>query len=174
MHARLAAACALTALIVSAATPARAYEDQLTLGAIAGYAAVVTSSTSLPVHGAMLGIDASIGLDDTWSVRAQIAYAIHPAAAPLHVGLFGAEIVYLMDVVEIVPFAGLGLDMLATIYENDLGADFAAHLVVGLDYLLSRELLIGLDVRPYILVTRLSTEPVYLTALARISLVFDL
>lgn len=162
------------ALAVAAGCPgrARAYEDQLTLGLGLGYAAVVTDG--LPPHGALAQVSASIGLDDVWTVQASLSYALHPGAEPLHVGIVGAELIYVLDVLEVVPFFGLGADAIGTVREGHAGVDAAAHVILGVDYLASRSWLVGLDVRPYVLFTRLSTDPVYITVSARISLVFDL
>ena len=151
---------------------ALAYEGQLTLGLGLGYAAVVTEG--LPPHGALAQVSASVGLDDVWTVQASVSYALHPGADPLHVGIVGAELIYVLDVLEVVPFFGLGADAIGTVHQGRAGADAAAHAILGVDYLLSRTWLIGLDVRPYVLFTRLSTDPVYITISARASLIFDL
>lgn len=172
---RAGAAAALgVALAVAAGATGRAqaYEDQLTLGLGLGYAAVVTNG--LPPHGALAQVSASVGLDDVWTVQASLSYALHPGSEPLHVGIVGAELIYVVDVLEVVPFFGLGADAIGTIHAGNAGVDAAAHAILGVDYLASRTWLVGLDVRPYVLFTRLSTEPVYITVSARASLIFDL
>ncbi len=168
------AALGIALAVAAAGSPgrARAYEDQLTLGLGLGYAVVVTNG--LPPHGALAELSASVGLDDTWTVRANLSYAFHPGHDPMHVGLVGAELIYMVDVLEVVPFFGLGVDAIGTLYQGAAGVDAAAHAIVGVDYLAAREWLVGLDIRPYVLLTRLSTDPVYFTASARFSLVFDL
>jgi hypothetical protein len=86
----------------------------------------------------------------------------------------------MIDVLELVPSFGAGLDAVITHWpvaagndDAELRADFAAHAVLGLDYLLSRELSFALDVRPHLLVTALDDEPLYLTVSASLVWVFD-
>src|SRR5690606_2637321 len=117
---------------------AAAYEDQLTVGVEAGTGIVVVPETTLPCCGALLGVSSSLGLNDVWSLRAHLDWAWHPSGGPdLQVGLFGIEALYLVDIVQIVPYFGLGLDALATIHEGAVGIELGAHGVVGADYLVS-------------------------------------
>ena len=169
----------LALLAASGALPsgARAYEDQLTLELGVGYAHAFTDGAT-PGPGVPLSLAASIGLDDVWTVRATLAYALHPGEPTMHIGLLGAELLYVVDILEVVPYFGVGVDALTTLSDGALGADFAAHVVVGADWLLSRTAYVGLDVRPYLLVSELFEAdvrfPVYLTVLVRAGLVFDL
>jgi hypothetical protein len=156
--------------------PAHAYEDKLTLGVEAGYGLVAIPS-ALPEHGVLGGISASIGLDDIWSLRGHVDYAYHPAGEPLHVLVLGAELLYLVDVVQVVPYFGFGIDGLGTHYEGRAGLELGAHAVLGIDYLLSRETLVGFDLRPHVLPLGVNTDilqPVYITATMRFSYVLDL
>lgn len=165
------------ALLALPAPIARAYEDKLTVGAHAGYGLVAIDDTELPQHGVLLGIASSIGLDDIWSVRGHLSYAYHPGDDTLHVALLGGELLYLLDVVQVVPYFGLGLDALGTLYQDRAGLELGAHLVLGIEYLLSRDTLIGLDIRPHVLPLQVNAgrlDPVYITATARFSLMFDL
>lgn len=171
-------AVALAAVLASLvlAGEARAYEDKLTFGVEAGYGLVAVPS-ALPEHGVLVGISSSIGLNDIWSLRGHIDYGYHPAGEPLHVLVLGAEILYLLDVVQFVPYFGLGIDGLGTYYEDQAGLELGAHAVLGIEYLLSRDQLIGFDLRPHVLplsVNRELLEPVYITATLRFSFVFDL
>jgi hypothetical protein len=167
------------ALLVCAWGPAQTahgYENQLTLGAELGYGQILTG-TELPAHGLMSGIAASVGINDVWSFRGRLAYTYHPGAAPLHVQVAGAEVLYLLDVLEWVPYFGLGLDGFATVQEGEPGGDLAAHAVVGIEWLASWDWLLGLEVRPYVLPLSLAdrgVDPVYLTVNLRASLIFDL
>jgi len=57
------------------------------------------------------------------------------------------------------------------------GLELGLHVVLGADYLLSREWVIGLDVRPHFLpltVAEGRLEPVYITANLRLSYLFEL
>lgn len=158
------------------APSARAYEDKLTLGVEAGYGLVAVPS-DLPEHGVLLGVSSSIGLNDIWSVRGHVDYGYHPGDDPLHVLVVGAEILYLLDVLQVVPYFGLGIDGLGTYWRDRAGLELGAHVVLGIEYLLSRETLVGFDIRPHVLplsVNRELLEPVYITATARFSYVFDL
>ncbi len=162
--------------IVLLAGPARAYEDKLTLGAQAGYG-LVAANGDLPRHGALLGLEASVGLDDIWSVRGHLTYGYHPGDDTLHVAVLGAEILYLLDVLQVVPYFGIGIDGLGTVYQGSAGVELGAHATLGVEYFLTRETLVGLDIRPHVLplaIERELLEPVYITGTARFSLVFDL
>lgn len=178
MRAAIVAILGLGATLLGA-TSAHAYEDKVTAGVEAGYAVVVIPETDLPQHGALLGISGSYGLNDIWSLRGHIAYAFHPSSAdPLHVAVFGAELLYLIDVLEWVPYFGLGVDGLGTMLAGQAGLELGAHVTLGLEHLLSRDALIGLDIRPHFLpltvVEAGNVEPVYITVSLRYSLVFEL
>ena len=170
-------AAALMALALGAPSPVRAYEDQLTLEFGVGYAHAF-SDGAVPSSGLPLAIAASMGINDVWTVRASVAYALHPGDPTVHVGVFGAELLYVVDILEVVPYFGAGLDALTTLSDGAVGADLGAHIVLGVDWLLSRSAYLGLDLRPYLLVSELFEAdvrfPVYLTVLARAGLVFDL
>jgi hypothetical protein len=162
--------------LLLAAPKARAYEERWTLGAELGAGVVVVEDSDLPQWGGLVGLTGSLGLDDIWSVRGHLAWAFHPGDQPLHVGIFGAEIVYLLDIVEFVPFFGAGLDGLFTLHQGSAGMELGAHAVIGIDYLWSRDLLFGLDIRPHLLplsIEEARLDPVYVTANLRASLLFD-
>jgi hypothetical protein len=96
---------------------------------------------------------------------------------PLHRASIGAELVYLIDILEVVPFLGLGIDAPISVLGSEVWADFAGHAVVGVDWLLAREWSIGLELRPYVLFTALSRtsgDPVWLTAVARFQYLFEI
>ena len=173
-----AGGAALAFVVGAFAAPAAAYEDQLTLEAGLGYAHAA-DATEDARSGLPFSLAASIGLDDVWTVKANVAYALHPAAAePQHVLIAGAELAYVVDVLEVVPYFGVGLDAFASWRATLQDVDAAAHLVVGVDYLWSRSLFVGLEIRPYLLLTRVGKDdgrtPLYVTALARIGVSWDL
>jgi hypothetical protein len=157
--------------------PAHAYEDQLTLGVGAGYAHA--ASSGLPRHGAVFDLSASAGLGPVWSVRGRASYALHPHDRPLHVMLLDVEALYLVDVLEVVPYFGAGAgglgrarpDNRASADGFDVGA--TAHLVLGLDYLVSRALTFELEARPYLIVTEIDRDPFYLAITASVVWMFD-
>ncbi len=152
---------------------AKAYEDQITLGLDLAYARAFVGD--LPTQGPMMGLSLGIGLGDAWTLTPRVAYAIHPDEAPLHVLVTGVELTYLFDILKVVPFVGVGLDGLTSFWQGEPGFDFAAHIVAGLDWLISRKWIAGIDIRAYVLPLALSSgiDPVYLTAGLRISYVFE-
>jgi hypothetical protein len=162
---------------VASSAPVQAYEDQGTLGLEAGYGVVVITDTTLPQHGALFGLELSIGLGDQFAVRAHADYGFHPGETDdMHVGLFGVEGLYLVDIVRVVPYFGIGIDGIATFYQDEGGLELGFHVIVGLEYLLSRDWLIGLDVRPHFLPITLAegrTDPVYISTNLRVSWLFD-
>jgi hypothetical protein len=166
----------LAALILALPVPAAAYEGQWSLGADLGYGNV-TLASALPAHGVGIGVVGGMGLWDVWELRARAEYVFHPAEHPLHVGILGAELLYLLDVLEIVPYFGAGPDVIGTALGGAAGADFAMHVTLGADWLIEREYMLGFDLRGYLLLTEVfstgSTDPVYLTASVRFSFVFD-
>jgi hypothetical protein len=146
-----------------AASSAAAYEDKITLGAGVGYA-LAPASAAAP-HGLAFDAHAGLGLGVEWQLRGALTYAHHPAErAAVHVGLARAELVYLVDIVDFVPFGGLGLGARWIDAGGSSAADFAAHAVLGLAYWLSFDALLELDVRAHVLPDRLSTDAVYLVS----------
>lgn len=171
---RAAAPLALSLALLAPAT-AYAYEDQIGLALGLGYA-VIPSDTPLPQHGLVLQAEAGFGLGDTWELRALAGYAVHIDDEPLHRIHVGAELVYLVDILEVVPFFGIGIDLPITIHPGVVDvADFAGHAVVGIDWLLSREFALGVEARPYVLFTRLDADaPVWITAVIRAQVLFEI
>lgn len=165
----------LGALLCSApATNVRAYEDQITLGLGGGYAHAFSSAP--PQHGALLEVTGSTGLSSVWTLRGIAAYAFYPdypADQPLHAAWLGAELLYMIDVVEFVPHFGAGLDGVGRAGSSSFRLDGATHLVLGWDYLVSRDFALGLDLRSHLLVTALSRDPVDLTLSVSASWIFE-
>ena len=157
---------------------AAAYEDEGSVGLSLGYGLVAIEAADLPDHGGLLTLSAALGIDDVFTARAHVGYAWHPGhAADLHVAVAGLEAIYLLDVVELVPFFGLGVGALMTAYDGGFGADASIYGVLGLDYLWSREVIVGIDLRPHVLPLSLASvaaiDPVYITASVRMSWVFE-
>ena len=171
---RAAAPLAFALALLGPAT-AHAYEDQVGLAAGLGYA-VIPSDTALPQHGLAVQAEIGFGLGDTWELRALAGYAVEIADEPLHRVHLGAELVYLLDILEVVPFFGVGIDLPLTIHPLvDRIPDFAGHAVVGIDWLLSRDFALGVEVRPYVLFTRLDADaPVWLTTVIRAQVLFEI
>lgn len=155
---------------------AHAYEDQITLGFDGGYAlALKRPDTGVSRHGAAAGVSLGWGLNDAWSLAGRLGYTVHPRGGTRHTLTLGVEATYSLDVVRFVPFAGFGVDGLLSRRGSSTDGDFAVHALLGVDYLWSRRVIFGLDVRTYILPFGHTDplDPAYLVATLRVSLVFD-
>jgi hypothetical protein len=126
-----------------------------------------------PEQGLIVDGSVSYGLNTAWSLRGRLSYALNPGDEPLHVGVAAAEVLYLIDVVEVVPYFGLGAGALARLRNGDGDVVPAVHAVVGFDYLLSRTVALGVDVRAHLLPTELDSAPVYLAALGTMTFMFN-
>jgi hypothetical protein len=158
-----------------ASAPACAYEDQLSLGVGAGYAYAARQGG--PHHGAAFDLEASLGLGATWSARGTLGYSLHPSDNSLSHLQLGAEVVYQIDVLELVPNIGLGLDVLGSRSHerpHDTRVDLGAHPVLGVDWLVRRELVLGLSARPVFVLSHGVHEPLYLTVSLTASWLLDL
>lgn len=158
-------AVAAIGLALSSPTRARAYEQELSLGLEAGFAHAL--GPDLP--GARFGFHGSYGIDDTWTLAAQLGYSFHPTDAPLHVGEAALELLYVIDVVRVVPYFGIGASYFGTLRDGEIGGEGGAHIVGGGHYYLSREWAVGLDVRGHALFTAIEDFPIFMTATLRIS-----
>lgn len=158
-------------LLACFAAQARAYEDQISLGVGAGYGHLV--SDTLPAHGVLFATEASVGLDDIWTLRAGFSFDYHPAQHALALMLLSTELLYLVDVLEIVPYFGAGVDGVGALRSGAFAAELGVHPVFGLDWLASRELVFGLALRPIFLVSALDEQPFYFTGTLSAALLFD-
>ncbi|MFW5876662.1 MAG: hypothetical protein ACOCXM_07990 [Myxococcota bacterium] len=166
--------CVALVLAMLPASGTRAYEDQLTVGVDTGYALVLAEGAS---HGWTVGADASVGLGDLFSLRGRAGYGFHPQGGGLHVAAAGAEVLYLLDVLEWVPYFGVGADGFFMALDGSTRGDLGLHAVLGVEWLASRDWLLGLDVRPYVLPLAFRDaplDPIYLSVTLRYSLIFDL
>ena len=163
------------ASLASLPSTAWAYEDQATLGLEVGYAGIPGSDT-LPRNGIDVGLSAGGGLGDAWSIQGLLSYNIFPNDRPLHLATAGLETVYALDIVRFVPLIGFGIDGLLTVRERRSRGDFALHVLLGVDYLISERWLIGADVRGYWVATNAHSalDPFILTAGVRAGVRFDL
>lgn len=131
---------------------ARAYDEQASIDMALGYALLADESPSL--HGAALDLGASVGLSEAIVARSTLGYAAYVDRHDIaQLGRLRLEGIYLLDVLRFVPFVGLG----ATLTTNPdasarLPLRVGGHVVLGVDYLLSRSWTLGLDVRSALLV----------------------
>jgi len=151
---------------------AYAYEDQLTLGLEAGYGNRYADEG--PHHSALFGITTSVGLDDILSMRGRLTYLAYPSKKFLHQFIGSIDLLYLIDIMEIVPYFGGGLDLIADVADKNLSLNYGIHGVFGLDYHLSWEWIISFELRPFINISALKTEPALITANLGASYIFDL
>ena len=91
----------------------------------------------------------------------------------MHVALVDAELLYLIDVLELVPYFGLGAGAAGRVWSGVVDVDPTAHAVIGLDYLISRALTLELDARPYLLLTELERAPFYFGVTVGVVWMFD-
>ncbi|MEM7605894.1 MAG: hypothetical protein AAF411_11110 [Myxococcota bacterium] len=170
----LALPCLALALGLVSPGRAMAYEEQYSLDVELGFGAIFEDAQ--PAAGAYAGAGFAIGLNNAWSLRVLGRYDLHPASDPLHIVTGGAEVYYLLDILKFVPFFGLGVDGFLLARDGDFRGDFGFHALVGIDWLISRSINLGLDIRAHILpfsITDGGIEPFYLTTGIRLSFVFD-
>lgn len=158
-----------------AAAPAHAYEEQASFDGSIAYTLLVPDAV-LPAHGVALDLGAGLGLGDVAIVRASVGYALlRDSDSPTHhTGRLRAEALYLLDVLQVVPFFGAGGSLIAASTSAD-GFQIlpAGHLLLGVDYLASRRWIVGLDVRTGVVVEQGSVRSATDVAL-RISRMFEL
>ena len=160
-----------TSLAALAPSSARAFEDKIALAAGGGYAAWPGAPAP---HGAALDLQAGLGLSEAWQLRAGAAYALHPSEGPtVHTAGLRAELVYMIDIVDIVPFGGVGVSGIAVFHSQEEMLEPAAHLVAGAAYWLSFDWLIELGVRAHVLPDELEREPLYLVSTLSLVLALD-
>ena len=136
------------ALLGSLPTSARAYEDHVTLGVGAGYIGM-PESEGRPLHGVDIAVSAGGGFGDAWSLQGVISYNVFPGSPTLHMSVAGLETVYALDIVRFVPLLGAGLDGIWTVRERQARGDFALHVLLGADYLVTSRWIIGVDARGF-------------------------
>jgi hypothetical protein len=139
---------------------ARAYEEQLGLDLALGYARIthsetlspemLTPSAALPSNLAALDLGVALGVSDWLVLRGALGYGLllEQQVKTRQLGRVRIEGAYLIDIVQWVPFLGLGTGL--WLLEDPSGGVLPrgdAHLVFGLDYLATRAWTVGLDVR---------------------------
>ncbi|HEX4353824.1 MAG TPA: hypothetical protein VHZ95_12935, partial [Polyangiales bacterium] len=102
------ALCLGAALGLVTPSAAHAYEDKAGLALDLGYARATERNAAH--NGGLVGVEASIGLDDIWTVRAAVTYSLHPGTSSQSVLAISGELLYLIDVLELVPYFGAGID----------------------------------------------------------------
>jgi hypothetical protein len=162
-------------LVACLPSSARAYEDQLTLGAAAGYAGL-PDSDALPRDGVHFALSAGAGFGDAWSIQGFTSYSLYFDERPLHMGMAALETVYALDIVRFVPLIGAGLDGILSVRSRDTRGDFALHALLGVDFLINPRWIVGADVRGFWVATNRNSPlgPFIVTAALRLGVRFDL
>jgi hypothetical protein len=155
---------------------ASAYDRQAGLSLGAGYTGIV-GDTPYPPHAVAASLGVGFGLVDTWELRLRADYAAHLSS--MHRVTGSADVVYLVDVLSVVPYLGLSLGGAVTILDASLGlGDVRGDLVLGgllgLDVLIGREWTVGGEVRFAWVVTDFEREPMQLTGLLRAQILFEI
>lgn len=175
----LAAPLALAWLLFSA-SPAAAYEDRLTLGPVAGVNVLSKPNlASVGATGALGGVALSVGIDDVWTARFAAGAALHPGDTAAVAVLGAGELLYTVDIVDWVPFFGVGVDTFALFAGGASRFEPGFHGVFGLDRWLSPGLIAGIDVRAILLPFAEGRDapgpgPVLITVNLRLDWVFEL
>jgi hypothetical protein len=162
---------------------AAAYEDKITLGGGVGYALL---PSHLPArlladpeddpdatHGIAGDVQLGFGASESWEVRGGLTYAHHPSSRPVHVAMLRSELLYVIDIVDIVPHAGVGASALVFSRQSITTAELAAHAVLGAAYWLSFDSLLELDVRALVRPANFDQAPFYLVTTLSFVLAFD-
>ncbi len=143
----LAGPCWLAALLtLLSVSNARAYDGQASADLALGYMHVAPDGL-LPAPGASLSLGASYGLGDMFVLRANAGYGLQ-ADGEQRVSVASAriEVAYLLDVLSVVPFFGGGAT--AWLFKVDeFTVAPGGHVLLGVDWLITREWTTGLDVR---------------------------
>jgi len=162
-------------LILFSGATASAYEGELQGALELGYAHLAGDDPSGPGANGIIGL--RYGLTDAWNLWAGGGSGLHPGATGtdgdtnVHVGALGGGIEWVFDVLQVVPWAGLGFEgLLFAADDTELAA--AVQVSVGADYLLRRGLALGLVGRGRIVLSRLDEVP--LQAIVALRLVVTL
>ena len=162
--------------VLAASASARAYDRQAGLFVGAGYTGIV-GDTPYPPHAVAASVGAGFGLGDTWELRVRADYAAHLAS--MHRISAAVDVVYLVDVLSVVPYLGLSAGGSVSVLDASLAlealrGDLLLGGLVGLDVLIGREWTVGAEVRFAWAVTDFDREPMQLTGLARAQYLFEI
>lgn len=137
------AARALALALALAPTAARAEARQLQLSLRAGFA---TSGGALAAPSPALEVSGWYGLNDAFSLYADVGYGMGFLDAGLRHGAHGAfGAVYAFDLIRVVPYAGLGVRFDAVHGDDNLVLAPSAEVRGGVYYLLRRGLALDLQ-----------------------------
>lgn len=131
---------------------ARAYDEQASFDGALGYA-LLAHDNGPARQGAAVDLGGTLGVSDSVMLRGTLGYAyLTDAYRHEQLARLRAEGLYLLDVLKLVPFFGVGLTLTTAQHTTQpIPLRPGAHLVVGLDYLASRAWTVGMDLRSGIL-----------------------
>jgi hypothetical protein len=164
------------ASVMTSASTAQAYERQLGVFVGAGYTGIATT-TPYPPHAVAASVGVGVGLSDVWEIRGHVDYGFHVAA--MHRLGLGVDLVYLVDVLSVVPYLGVSVSGALALLDPSLAmgevrGDFLAGGLAGLDVLLGREWTIGVEVRVNVGVTDFDRAGLLITGLCRAQALFEI
>ena len=117
-------------------------------------------------HGGGLAFSSEYGLADSWHLKAAVSYAAHAVTGDdpgvLSLGMLSVTVVYLIDIVRVVPSIHLGVD--AAILggkSTDTEVEAGFHAGLGVDYLLDRYWSIGIESTYHLFVPDVKDIPAY-------------
>lgn len=138
---------AIFALLVAVTGHARAYEEQASLDLALGCVGIAATET-LPAAGPTLDIGGALGISDFLVLRSAVGYApLLDGRDTVHTGRARVEAAYLIDVLQWVPFFGLGAGLWGYGRASGFGVRPQGHVLFGIDYLWNRSWTVGVDVR---------------------------
>jgi opacity protein-like surface antigen len=102
-------------------------------------------------YGGGIGVALEYGLTDSWTARAAASYSGHavlsPKAGLLSTARTGGHIIYMIDVLRVIPYLQAGLNVALI---GGRGVRWGAYLGIeagaGVDYMLSRKWSLGVEV----------------------------
>jgi hypothetical protein len=175
----LAAAASLAAI---ALTPARAdaAEGLKSVGVQAGFSGVTGSEGQFGGYGG--AVAGTFGLGDTFALIGNASFTSNQVTATGGRSLVASQAIglrYALDVIQFVPYVGV----LAASYELTGGGlatpqyKFGAQIALGVDYLVSRKWLVGLELRTHalpndILSSPSNPTPFYMTSFVKLEYVW--
>jgi hypothetical protein len=131
---------AAAVILGAAPSPARATgADEKQISASLGFVLAGGGDSARP--GIQAGVEATMGLTDTWAGRAALSNSWQPeapSARPGHVTAVSLGATYSLDVVRWVPFVDLGFSLVDLRGDGTSSQRLGPQVGLGVEYLLSR------------------------------------
>ncbi len=164
------------AALVGPATPARAYEEQVTVGLAVDYAVAPLADPDA-LHGLNGGLVTSYGLGDTFSLEARLEHAALVRGLEWrNLSRATVGLTYAIDVLTLVPLFGVGVGGALGVSNGDVEGDVVLYGSFALDYLFdSRRWLLGVEARAEVLpIGSIDfADRLLVTAGLRVAMIFD-